>query len=156
MSSPGKVQFLQDVTRSERPTFVFLSETISSYLKMERLCSKLGYDGFIAVEPIVVANNDSCWRLTGLYGEPARSERHKTWELLRNLARDANLPWCVMGDLNNITSQQDKKGGILYPNNLISGFNDCLHDTCLCDMDILGHQYTWERGRNTDHWIEIG
>ncbi|XP_074362452.1 uncharacterized protein LOC141702724 [Apium graveolens] len=22
-------------------------------------------------------------------------------------------------------------------------------------MDILGHQYAWERGRNTDHWIEI-
>lgn len=71
---------------------------------MERLCSKLGYDGFIVVEPMgksggvalfwknlgdvklmsmsrfhidvsVAVNNDSCWRLTGLYGEPARSER---------------------------------------------------------------------------------
>ncbi|XP_074352375.1 uncharacterized protein LOC141691545 [Apium graveolens] len=45
------------------------------------------------IDVSVVANNDKCWRLTGLYG--------------------------------------------------------------LCDMDILGHQCTWERGRNTNYWIEI-
>ncbi|KAK1376882.1 hypothetical protein POM88_033075 [Heracleum sosnowskyi] len=89
---------------------------------MERLCNKLQFDGFVAVEPQgrsggvalfwkcsgdvklismsryhidveVSSNNASTWRLTGLYGEPARAERHKTCELLRNLYRDANLPW---------------------------------------------------------------
>lgn len=184
MGSPVKIQFLQDLTRTERPSFIFLSETISSYPNMERLCNKLQFDGFVAVEPQgrsggvalfwkcsgdvklismsryhidveVSSNNASTWRLTGLYGEPVRAERHKTWDLLRNLSRDANLPWCVMGDLNNITSQADKNGGPPYPNNLITGFNDCLQEAGLYDLDILGHQYTWERGRNTDHWIEI-
>lgn len=36
------------------------------------------------------------WRLTGFYGEPNRNLRSKTWELLRNLARDSNLPWVVI------------------------------------------------------------
>lgn len=25
----------------------------------------------------------------------------------------------------------------------------------LCDLDIIGHQFTWERGRNTSHWTEV-
>lgn len=25
----------------------------------------------------------------------------------------------------------------------------------LQDLEITGHQFTWERGRNTDHWVEI-
>lgn len=51
MGSLGKIQFLKEVTRTERPLFVFLSETISSYSKMEEFCSKLDFEGFIVVEP---------------------------------------------------------------------------------------------------------
>lgn len=51
LDSPGKIQFLKDLTRSERPDFIFLSETISIYAKMGKLCSDLGFEGFIAVEP---------------------------------------------------------------------------------------------------------
>lgn len=75
--------------------------------------------------------------------------------MLRNLSRDANLPWCLVGDFNNVTSQADKKGGAAYPNHLIEGFNECLQDVDLHDLDIIGHQFTWERGRNTNQWIEI-
>ena len=46
------------------------------------------------------------WRLTGMYGEPNRAQRKKTRDLLRYLAHDSNLPWCVIKDTNNITSQQ--------------------------------------------------
>lgn len=95
------------------------------------------------------------WRLTGLYGEPNRNRRKRTWDLLRNLARDANLPWFVIGDLNNIVNQNEKKGGAIYPNWLVDGFNEVLSDTGLKDIEIVGHQFTWERGRNTDHWVEI-
>ncbi|KAL8106994.1 hypothetical protein AgCh_023701 [Apium graveolens] len=71
------------------------------------------------------------------------------------MARDANLPWCLLGDFNNVTSQQDKKGGHSYPTWLIDGFNDCLKETGLQDLDLIGHPFTWERGRNTNYWIEI-
>ncbi|KAK1357910.1 Endo/exonuclease/phosphatase domain-containing protein [Heracleum sosnowskyi] len=184
LGNPGKFRFLKHLTLTEKPSFVFLSETISSYSKMEELCSKLGFEGFIAVEPrgksggiamfwknadnvnllslsqshidIVIKSFDKGeWRLTGIYGEPDRAQRHKTWDLLQNLSRDGNLPWCLMGDFNNVTSQADKKGGETYPNHLIEGFNSCLQDVELQDMDIIGHQFTWERGRNTSQWIEI-
>lgn len=184
MGSPGKIQFLKDLIRVEKPAFLFLSETISRYAKMEELCNKLGFEGFTAVEPqgksggialfwknatnvtllsfsrshidvCISSNGMEDWRLSGIYGEPARSQRHKTWELLRNLSRDANLPWCLVGDFNNVTSQADKKGGSSYPSHLIEGFNECMIDAQLHDLDLIGHQFTWERGRNTSNWIEI-
>ncbi|KAL8097756.1 hypothetical protein AgCh_030760 [Apium graveolens] len=95
------------------------------------------------------------WRLTCFYGEPNRNLRRRTWDLLRNLARDSNLPWCIIGDMNNIISQLDKRGGAAYPQKLIDGFNDVLEVIGLQDLDLTGHQFTWERGRNTANWLEI-
>ena len=115
---------------------------------MEKVRKSLGFDGLITVDPrgrsgglalvwkvkdqvqlrsssrnhidveISIAGKDS-WRLTGVYGEPDRTQRRKTWDLLRNLARDSNLPWCVIGDLNNVVSQSDKRGGAPYPSWLV-------------------------------------
>ncbi|KAK1383484.1 hypothetical protein POM88_021219 [Heracleum sosnowskyi] len=184
LGSPGKIQFLKELTRSEKPSFIFLSETISSQKKMEILCTKLGFENFLAVEPqgrsggiglfwknteavkllsssrshidvTISMPDDSEWRLTGIYGEPSRTLRYKTWDLLKNLSRDSNLPWCLIGDFNNVTSQADKKGGPPYPTTLIDGFNECLREADLHDLDLTGHQFTWERGKNTQHWTEI-
>lgn len=86
--------------------------------------------------------NGSAWRMTGLYGEPNRTLRYNTWDLLRNLARDSNLPWCVIGDMNNVVDIRDKIGGLPYRNSLIEGFNEALQDAGLRDMELVGHQFT--------------
>lgn len=80
--------------------------------------------------------------------------RKKTWDLIRNLARDSNLPWCIIGDMNNLEAQSEKKGGAMYPQWLIDGFNDTVMVTGLKDVDMCGHKYTWEWGRNTEVWLE--
>lgn len=184
LGSPGKIQFLKEITRSEKPSFIFLSETISNHKKMEFLCNKLGFESFIVVDSqgksggivlfwknaegvqllsysrshidvTVTMTGDSKWRLTGIYGEPSRTHRYRTWDLLKNLSRDANLPWVLIGDFNNVTSQEDKRGGPPYPDNLIEGFNECLREADLRDLELTRHQFTWERGKNTQHWTEI-
>lgn len=184
MGSPRKLQFLQDIVRKERPSIVFLSETLSDRNKMEWVRSRLKFQGMIVVEAqgrsgglallwreadhvrllslscnhidvVVQMEGVQPWRLTGFYGEPDRNLRQRTWDLLRNLARDSNLPWCVIGDMNNIVSQGEKRGGAVYPQRLIDGFNNVLDDTELKDLELYGHPYTWERGRDTAAWIEI-
>lgn len=95
-------------------------------------------------------NGLESWRLIGIYGEPNRNQKRKTWELFRHFARDFNLPWCAICDMNNIVSQNDKVGGAMYPTWLIEGFNDALVASGLIDMELIGHKYTWERGRNTE------
>lgn len=52
-------------------------------------------------------------------------------------------------------SIQDKTGGAQYPNWLREGFNEAIQDAGLRDMELVGHQYTWERGRDTVEWMEI-
>lgn len=37
----------------------------------------------------------------------------------------------------------------------MEGFNDALADTRLFDMELVGHQYTCERGRDTEAWTEV-
>ncbi|XP_074349899.1 uncharacterized protein LOC141689493 [Apium graveolens] len=114
---------------------------------MERIRTMIGYEGMIVVEPQ--------GRSRGFYGELNRSRRRKTWDSLRKLARDSNLPWCVIGDLNNILAQEEKKGGDVYPRRLVDGFRKAIMDAGLRDLDIVGQQFTWERGRNTNHWVGI-
>ncbi|KAL8146376.1 hypothetical protein AgCh_004207 [Apium graveolens] len=184
MGPPWKFQFLQDVVRQERPTIVFLCETLSNKERMEWVRTRLGFQGMIVVEAngrsgglsllwketnqvellslskyhidvVVNVAGLQSWRLTSFYGEPNRNMRRKTWDLLKNLARDSNLPWCVMGDWNNIIAQTDKKGGAPYPQWLLDGFNEVLAEIGLNDLKLYGHQYTWEKGRGTEAWLEI-
>lgn len=51
LGSPGKIRFLQELIHSKKFNFIFLSETISSYVKMKKLYNKLSFEGFVAVEP---------------------------------------------------------------------------------------------------------
>ncbi|KAK1401084.1 Endonuclease/exonuclease/phosphatase family protein [Heracleum sosnowskyi] len=181
---PWNVRFLKDVVRQEKPVFIFLCETIGRKDRVEWVRRQLGYEGMVVVEPqgrsgglallwketdqgnllsysqnhidIEVRMEDTAaWRLTGVYGEPVRANRKKTWDLLRHLARDSNLPWVAIGDMNNTCSHNDKKGGNPYPNSLIEGFNEALIDAGLMDMNLTGHQFTWERGRGTENWMEV-
>ncbi|KAM6549548.1 hypothetical protein CsatB_021224 [Cannabis sativa] len=106
------------------------------------------------IDFVVESTEKGRWRLTGIYGEPVRAQRKDTWDLLRFLARDSSLPWCILGDLNNIAHHEEKKGGRRYPQQLIDGFCEAMEDCGLEDMDLVGHPFTWEKGRGTDNWIE--
>lgn len=57
--------------------------------------------------------------------------------------------------MNNVMSQRDKKGGEQYPGWLIEGFTEVVAELQLIDMDLIGHQLTWERGREKSYWIEV-
>lgn len=95
------------------------------------------------------------WRLTGLYGEPNRSLRHNTWSLLRSLKEQSSLPWCFIGDFNNILHNGEKRGGRPYPNFLLEGFNKTVLDCDLTDLDLIGYPFTWEKSRGSFGWTEI-
>ncbi|GAU37962.1 hypothetical protein TSUD_269770 [Trifolium subterraneum] len=49
------------------------------------------------------------WRLTCYYGFPERSRRRAAWDLLRELRNMSSIPWCIIGDFNDLLSQADKK-----------------------------------------------
>ncbi|XP_074342398.1 uncharacterized protein LOC141679917 [Apium graveolens] len=107
------------------------------------------------IDVIVEVHGKFKYRLTGFYGEPDRTKRNETWDLIRRLHTQSVLPWCIIGDLNNILKQEEKRGGHPYPSWLIQGFQQVIDDCDLNDMDMIGYPYTWERGQGTKEWIEV-
>ncbi|XP_060965763.1 uncharacterized protein LOC133034618 [Cannabis sativa] len=177
-------QFLKELVTQKKPNFIFLCETKCNKKRTEWVGQQLGFEGSFCVEAQGVggglvlywkekeegvllgfSNNHidiridkvgyPSWRLTGFYGEPNRNRRERTWNLLRTIAGSSSLPWCVIGDVNNILNQEDKKGGQPYPGWLLEGFQKALTDCHLFDLDLTGYPFTWEKSRGTTLWVEI-
>jgi hypothetical protein len=47
------------------------------------------------------------WRCTFVYGEPRTQDRHLMWELLRRIKPNANEPWLMVGDFNEVMWQSE-------------------------------------------------
>ncbi|KAK1393523.1 hypothetical protein POM88_012579 [Heracleum sosnowskyi] len=53
----------------------------------------------------------NAWNSTEVYEEPKRTQRRRTWDLLRSLARDSNLTWPLNncpGRSSEVFMQQDR------------------------------------------------
>ncbi|XP_031097211.1 uncharacterized protein LOC116001448 [Ipomoea triloba] len=94
------------------------------------------------------------WRMTGFYGFLERGRRYASWELLRSLADKSPLPWVVMGDFNDLLFQHEKRGGNPHPHNLLRGFGEVVDECGLFQLPMQGYQFTWERGKGTQEWME--
>ncbi|CAH9063489.1 unnamed protein product [Cuscuta europaea] len=60
----------------------------------------------------------------------------------------------VIGDFNDILYESEKKGRV--PNQLwrLRGFRECVMARGLRDFPFMGYQWTWERGKGTENWVE--
>ncbi|XP_031127667.1 uncharacterized protein LOC116029767 [Ipomoea triloba] len=183
LGGPQTVRELLGFVSSQRPNFVFLMETKAQSAQLERLKIRLGYEGLFTVDRvglggglalfwhtsdmasllsysgnhidvIVTLADKPPWRLTCFYGFPERSRRQQSWDLLKDLKDRSSLPWVMIGDFNDIANHGEKRGHIPHPDNLIRGFNETLQDCELSDLVMRGHEFTWTKGRGTDHWIE--
>ncbi|XP_058767513.1 uncharacterized protein LOC131641227 [Vicia villosa] len=94
------------------------------------------------------------WRLTGFYGFPESSRRRDSWNLIRNLADSSNLPWCIIGDFNDILFSNEKKGRIERPNWMMSGFRHAIQDAGLIDIPLEGYCFTWFKSLGTPRAVE--
>jgi hypothetical protein len=86
------------------------------------------------------------WRFTGMYGEFKWSEKYKTWDRIRSIHQNNNLPWVVMGDLNEILYDHEKEGGRKRPAKYLQAFHNTLDDCGLHDLGYSGDSFTWHRG----------
>ena len=49
------------------------------------------------------------FRFTGIYGEPCIEKRSKTWEVMRYLHAQDNLPWICAGDFNEALRHDEQQ-----------------------------------------------
>lgn len=139
LGNPRAVRALGDLIKSFKPNMLFLIETLSEEVRIKKLCQKFGFENHWAVscrgrsgglalcwdrsvqcnvvnadnnyiDAHILRNNVPSWRLTGFYGFPDRMQRRESWNLIRMLSNYASLPWCVIGDFNDMISEEDKSG----------------------------------------------
>ena len=94
------------------------------------------------------------WRMIDFYGCAERHRRKESWDILINLNPKSNFPWCIVGDFNDILTNSKKKGRVRHPPSLIAGFQTMVQQCGIFDIPLIGHPYTWERGRGTPQWVE--
>lgn len=74
--------------------------------------------------------------------------------LLGDLATKSMLPWCIIGDFNDMMFAYEKLGGRPHPISLLEGFNEVITDCGLMDLGFTGSEFTWEKSRGTNMWIQ--
>jgi len=65
-----------------------------------------------------------------------------------------SLPWCIIGDFNDLLSQEDKKGQHPHPNWLSMGFTEVITECNLQDVKLEGYPFTWIKSRGTTRVVE--
>ena len=58
-----------------------------------------------------------------------------------------NLPWLLVGDLNEIQFLSEKEGGNPRPPQYMEAFQNAIDDCGLRDLGYIGDRFTWQRGR---------
>ncbi|GAU28887.1 hypothetical protein TSUD_293390 [Trifolium subterraneum] len=134
LGGPSAIPNLKKLARGHKPDVLFLSETLSHNRHIESIRVLLGFDSCLAID------------VEGRSGGFA-----VFWKDSSNMS---SIPWCIIGDFNDLLSQADKKGIHPHPNGLCMGFRQAVRDCDLTDIPIEGHQFTWIKSRGTPHVIE--
>lgn len=183
LSNPRTVQELVDLVSMTKPSFIFLMEVKVGRAQVEKIKTRLGFEGLFFmdragigdgvclmwrnmtiaslisfsqnhIDIIVQIEGMERWRLTGFYGMPERNHRRDSWSLLRSLKCKSQLPWCIIGDLNDLLLQSGKRGNTPHPNYLLNGFRQAVESCNLLDIGMQGYPFTWERGRGMGNRVE--
>ncbi|XP_074378461.1 uncharacterized protein LOC141719998 [Apium graveolens] len=183
LGKPRTIHFLKELTQQIKPNIIFLSETLAKHSRIIEVCKALNYADCWSVDAqghsgglaLLWKNEGGCvvtgstkhyvdfevandhvgrWRYTGFYVCPERGRRHESWELIRDLARKSNLPWCIIGDFNDMMSADEKRGGRPQPYNLLQGFTEVVDACGLTDLGFIGEKYMWEKSRGSCNWVQ--
>ncbi|KAK1652758.1 hypothetical protein QYE76_070563 [Lolium multiflorum] len=97
------------------------------------------------INMIVTEAGKEPWRLTTWYGEANRSMRFKTWDMMRYLKADCDLPWVSIGDFNEVLQREELMGPNDREMSRINLFRDVVDACQLCDLGYTGLDWTFER-----------
>jgi hypothetical protein len=84
----------------------------------------------------LATNRDLC--------EPRWQDKYKTFNKLRELNGQHNLPWVAIGDFNEIALSHEKEDGNARPPAYMQAFREALDDCNLKDLGFSGDPFTWK------------
>lgn len=73
--------------------------------------------------------------------------------MIKVLSRRDTLPWCIIGDFNDMLEEANKKGLHKHPRALLDGFKNTIEECNLTELDLMGGSFTWEKSRGKEDWV---
>lgn len=63
----------------------------------------------------------------------------------------------MLGDFNEITKQDEKKGGAFRPHNQMQLFRDVIDECNFMDLGYVGPKFTWNKHFENGHsiWVRL-
>ncbi len=145
------VQELARLVRAQDPTVVFFIETWQDDGPLERLQCHLQFDHkFVAksknkggglcmfwkaevklkvhsyshshIDAIISETESDAWHFIGFYGALETQHCEESWALLQRLNSQFSLPWCCMGDFNELVRVEEKQGHLSRSENQMQRF----------------------------------
>ncbi|CAM8972072.1 unnamed protein product [Rhodiola kirilowii] len=137
LGGAATVRALANLVRVHKPSLVGVMGTKAEKSRMEQVRIQLGFECGFSVERNgrsdglalwwkknlnisvkrysdyhidTIVEHESPFRVTLFYGQPMVNRRAETWELLRSLSADWDLPWLVFGDFNEVLFGWEVKG----------------------------------------------
>ncbi|KAL9664958.1 hypothetical protein QQ045_020367 [Rhodiola kirilowii] len=174
LGSSSAVCALKKTICSSRPLVVGITETKCGSHRCEVIRVKLGFDccfvvpargrsGGLAlfwnntteVDVVSYSGFHIDFRLkhkvsvhiTLFYGNPKASLRYKSWDLIRKMRRLISLPWCVIGDFNEICEFSEFTSTNLSHRANMEQFRQVLLDSGLMDLGYKGSKFTYTNKR---------
>ncbi|CAM8916763.1 unnamed protein product [Rhodiola kirilowii] len=174
LGKPRAVRALKELISSNRPQILGLIETKMKSSKWDQLKFNLGYSCCVAVGSRgraggvallwneaqlvslksysnyhidVIVESESQFRLTLFYGSPRAQCRDSSWELIRRLAVDCDLPWVVMGDFNEVCYSWEATGVRQREESRMRAFRNVLEECGLFDLGWNGNLFTFSNKR---------
>ncbi|XP_071683852.1 uncharacterized protein [Lolium perenne] len=95
------------------------------------------------------------WRFTGFYGNPVRSRRKLSWDLLKFLRKEYNNPWICAGDFNEVLYGTEQIGGNERQEWKMEGFRDAIEECKLEDLGFYGVPYTWDNKQQGNKNVKV-
>lgn len=87
--------------------------------------------------------------VNGILQFSRKSSKKRVVGLLKDFGNKTIHPliWLVIGNLNDMLSDFDKKGIHKHPQSLSDGFKKTVEDCGLSDLDLVGGNFTWEKSK---------
>ena len=177
LANPWTVSALHSLCWRERPNIVFLMETMLDTQILEKVRNRCGFSNglclssngnsggiglwwneldvsvisFSSHHVLAVILNDQknpSWYAVGIYGWPETGNKFLTWQLMKQLRQQCNLPLMFFGDFNEIVSLEEKEGGVPRSERLMDAFREAIDDCGVKDLGYKGSRFTWQRGNS--------
>ena len=97
------------------------------------------------------------WRLIGFYGLPDTSKREETWSILESFGIHNQHPWLCIGDFNEITNSNEKKGGNPRLTRQMDRFRTVINLCAFHDLGFVGSPFTSSKNNGEEGriWVRL-